>query len=138
MKQKITLLLLSFILVVSALAQQNNPVAVADITPEQIVNIQIEAYNARDIDAFLATYSDDIEIYDNAGKMTMKGHDDMRKSYSKLFDNTPNLNCRIENRIIINNKVIDKENVIANDRILEAVAIYDVENGKITKVRFVK
>ena len=136
MKQKIILLLLSCILVVSALAQQNN--SVADITPEQIVNIQLEAYNARDINAFLATYSDDIEIYDNAGKMTMKGHDDLRRSYSKLFDNTPNLNCRIENRIIINNKVIDKENVIANDRVLEAVAIYDVENGKITKVRFVK
>ena len=139
MKQKITLLLLSIVLAASALAQSNTATDIPqEQTPEAVVNIQIEAYNSRDMDAFLATYSEDIKIYDETGKLTMNGHEDMRKAYSRLFDNTPNLNCRIENRIIINNKVIDKENVIANDRTLEAVAIYKVENGKITEVRFVK
>jgi len=139
MKQKVTFLLLLIAFATSVFAQTNTVAdTLQELTPVEVVNIQIEAYNSRDMDAFLATYSEDIKIYDETGKLTMDGHEDMRKAYSRLFDNTPNLNCRIENRIIINNKVIDKENVIANDRTLEAVAIYKVENGKITEVRFVK
>ena len=78
-------------------------------TPETIVNLQLEAYNSRDIDKFIATYSEDIEIYDAAGKLTMKGHKQLREGYEGFFKNTPNLHCHIENRIVINNKVIDKE-----------------------------
>ena len=107
-------------------------------TPEVIVNLQLDAYNARNIDAFVATYAEDIEIYDAAGKLTMKGHEQLQKRYDALFKNTPNLHCRIENRITINNKVIDKERVIMNDRVVEAVAIYEVTDGKIVKVTFVK
>ena len=106
-------------------------------TPETIVNIQLEAYNSRDIDRFIATYSEDIEIYDATGKLTMKGHKQLREGYEGFFENTPNLHCHIENRIVINNKVIDKERVTANDRIIEAVAIYEVADGKIVKVTFV-
>ena len=106
-------------------------------TPETVVNLQLEAYNSRDIDKFIATYSEDIEIYDAKGKMTMKGHQQLREGYEGFFKNTPNLHCHIENRIVINNKVIDKERVTANERIIEAVAIYEVANGKIVKVTFV-
>ena len=33
----------------------------------------------------------------------------MRKGYASFFENTPDLNCEIKNRIIIGNKVIDEE-----------------------------
>ena len=68
----------------------------------------------------------------------MKGHDALRKGYADFFKNTPNLHCNIENRITINNKVIDKENVTAGERTFDAVAIYEVSEGKIIKVMFVK
>jgi len=139
MKQKTTLLLLLFLtLAISVQAQTQGKVYQSTETAEYIVDVQLDAYNARDIDKFVDTFSEDIEIYDLYGKMTMKGHAQLRERYANLFKNTPNLNCRIENRIMINNKVIDKENVIMNERIVEAVAIYEVIDGKITKVTFVR
>jgi len=131
---KVIIILPFFLLTLAAAAQtQTNDAE----TPVAVVNRQLEAYNSRDIDLFVATYSEDIEIYKN-GELLMKGHEQLRNRYAAMFKNTPNLHCRIENRILINNKVIDKENVTANDRTLEAVAIYEVTNGKIQKVTFVE
>ena len=132
MKQIITSLLL-LTCTFAASAQANNDTEAA----EYIVNIQLDAYNARDIDKFVATFSEDIEIYNSKGELTMKGHEQLRERYDVLFKNTPNLHCRIENRIKINNKIIDKENVTMNERIVEAVAIYEVVDGIIKKVTFV-
>ena len=137
MKIKATsLLLLIFILAVAAQAQTKDTKQTE--TAEEVVDRQLEAYNARDIDKFVDTYSEDIEIYNLNGEMTMKGHAQLREVYSNLFKNTPNLNCRIVNRIKINNKIIDKENVDMNERVVEAVAIYEVVDGKIKKVTFVR
>ena len=139
MKNK-TFSLLIFLLAftISVQAQTKDLDNPQTVIAENIVNIQLDAYNARDIDKFVETYSEDIEIYNLNGEMTMKGHAQLRERYDALFKNTPNLNCRIENRIKINNKIIDKENVIMNDRIVEAVAIYEVVDGKIKKVTFVR
>jgi len=134
MKQRLTLLIIFLIaLVIQTQAQTNSDTE----TAEKIVNEQLDAYNARDIDKFVATYSEDIEIYNSKGVMTMKGHAQLRERYDALFKNTPNLHCRIVNRIKINNKIIDNENVNMNDRLVEAVAIYEVVDGKIKKVTFV-
>ena len=134
MKQKLILLfILLAAFITSTQAQTNNDT----LTAEDVVNIQLDAYNARDIDKFVATYSEDIEIYNSKGELTMKGHEQLRKRYDALFKNTPNLHCRIVNRIKINNKVIDNENVNMNERIVEAVAIYEVTDGKIKKVTFI-
>jgi hypothetical protein len=105
-------------------------------SPEAIVQRQVNAYNARNIDLFLATYSPEVEIYDATGKLLMKGHKQMREGYEGFFKNVTNLYCQIENRIVINNKVIDKENVRAGKDTIQAVAIYEVEGGKIKKVIF--
>lgn len=112
--------------------------AVSAESPEEVVQRQVEAYNARDIDAFAATYSDDIEIYDATGKLSMRGQEQLRQTYTRLFDSTPDLDCRIVNRIAINNKVIDHENVTMNGKVVEAVAIYEVAGGRIVRVAFVK
>lgn len=105
--------------------------------PDSVVQLQLEAYNTRNIDAFVATFSEDIEIYNSKGKLTMKGHKQLRDGYESFFKNTPNLYCLIENRIVINNKVIDKEKVTAGERIIHAVAVYEVVDGKIKKVSFI-
>ena len=105
-------------------------------SPEAIVQRQLNAYNARNIDLFLATYAEDVELFDSKGKLLMKGHDQMRKEYADFFKNVANLYCEIENRIVINNKVIDKERVRAGRETIHGVAIYEVEAGKIKKVTF--
>jgi hypothetical protein len=110
---------------------------VAEESPRVIVQKQLEAYNARDIDAFMDTYADNIKLYDFPNKVTMEGKAKMREHYSTFFKSTPDLYCEIKNRIVIGNKVIDEEYVTVNGSKISAVAIYEVENGKIVKVTFV-
>jgi hypothetical protein len=42
------------------------------------------------------------------------------------------------NRIVQGNTVIDQERVQSGNRVIEAIAIYYIENGKIKKVYFVQ
>ena len=113
------------------------PDSIIKESPEAVVQRQLNAYNARDINAFMDTYSDDVELYEFPNKLTQKGKADMRKGYEGFFKAVPNLYCEIEKRIVIGNKVIDHEKVRAGTRTLSAVAVYEVENGKIKKVTFI-
>jgi hypothetical protein len=105
---------------------------------EKIIQTQLEAYNNRDIDAFMATYTSDIKLYDYPEKLKSEGQKSMRESYSKFFKNTPDLYAFIKKRNVIGNKVIDEEQVTINGEIYNAVAIYEIENGKIKKVTFIQ
>ncbi len=111
---------------------------VAEESPAKIVQKQLDAYNARDIDGFMATYTNDITLINFPNKELLKGQEKIRESYASYFDATPDLNCKIKNRIIIGNKVIDEEYITANGQNFSAVAIYEVENGKIAKVTFIQ
>ncbi|MFD2098235.1 nuclear transport factor 2 family protein [Flagellimonas iocasae] len=110
---------------------------VAEESPKVIVQKQLDAYNARDIDAFMDTYADNIKLFDFPNKLFIDGKVKMRERYSAYFKNTPDLHCDIKNRIVIGNKVIDEEYVTNNGTKISAVAIYEVENGKIVKVTFI-
>ncbi|NNE76455.1 MAG: SnoaL-like domain-containing protein [Pricia sp.] len=111
---------------------------VVEQTPEAIVQNQLDAYNARNISAFLNTYSDDVQVFNFPNELSYAGKEKMKLHYESFFNSTPDLNCEIKNRIIIGNKVIDKELVTVNGDTFKAVAIYEVENGKISKVTFVR
>ena len=122
-----------------AVSQNSKRLAfVAEESPAKIVQKQLDAYNARDIDTFMATYTKDIKLINFPDKESLKGQQKMRESYASYFDATPDLNCKIKNRIIIGNKVIDEEYITANGQNFSAVAIYEVENGKIAKVTFIQ
>ncbi|MCD2259902.1 nuclear transport factor 2 family protein [Psychroserpens luteolus] len=105
---------------------------------EAIVQRNLEAYNARDIDAFMADYADDIKLYNYPNTLSTEGKEAMRKGYKDWFDRVPDLRAYIKKRIVIGNKVIDEEQVTANGQVFNAVAIYEVENGKIVKVTFIQ
>lgn len=108
-------------------------------TPENLVQQQLNAYNARNLEAFLAPYSEEVEIYNFPNELTGKGKDAMRKNYGFMFNNLPNLHCELVNRIVMGNTVIDQERVIgiSENGPLEATAIYKIENSKIAKVFFI-
>lgn len=114
------------------------PDSIMHESAEAIVQRQLNAYNARDIEAFLATYSADVELYNFFNELQSKGIDAMRKSYSGFFTAVPNLYCKIENRIVMGNTIIDKEKVRVGDKTMYGVAVYEVANGKIQKVTFIQ
>ena len=111
---------------------------VSDISAEVIVQTQLDAYNSRDIEGFLDTYTNDIKLYNFPDELFSEGKDGLRKSYASFFTNTPDLNAKILKRIVVGNKVIDHEFVTVNGSTFKAVAIYEVENGLISKVTFIR
>lgn len=115
-----------------------NPEDILKDSPEDLAQRQLNAYNLRNIDAFLEPYADDVEIYTFPDKLQAKGKEAMRNMYTPMFENTPNLHCELVNRIVQGNSVIDHERVQFGNRMVEAIAIYHMENGKIKKVYFIQ
>lgn len=114
----------------------HNPSEILQETPEELVQRQLNAYNFGNLDAFLETYADDVELYDYPDKLIGKGKEGMRKTYGKMFAEIPDLHCEIVSRIVQGHTIIDQERVNFGGRTIEAVALYFVENGKIKKVVF--
>jgi len=115
-----------------------NPENILQDTPEDLAQRQLNAYNLRDIEGFLEPYAEDVEVYTYPNTLLYKGKETMRNTYTQMFDNTPNLHCELKGRISQGNIVMDKERVQFGDQILEAIAIYHIENNKIKKVYFIQ
>ena len=106
------------------------------MTPEQAAQAQLDAYNARDIDAFLLPYHEDVELARiPGGEVFAAGHAAMRAVYGKKFAETPDLHCRLVQRICHDRFVVDQEEVtgVPGRDVVEAVAIYEVVGGRIVK-----
>lgn len=109
---------------------------VAEVSPRYLAEEQLIGYNNRDIDAFLKPFAKDVKVYRFPNTLSYEGLEKMRENYAGFFNNTPDLHCKILKRIVYKDKVIDHELVTANGRQFKAVAIYEIENGKIVKVTF--
>jgi imidazolonepropionase-like amidohydrolase len=106
-------------------------------TPEKLVEQQLNAYNDHNLEAFLVPYAEDVDIYTFPDKLQFKGKAEMRKRY-QFLNNTPDLHCELQNRIVQGNTVIDHERVTSGGRVFYAVAIYQIVNGKIKTVHFTR
>lgn len=112
--------------------------ATGDFDP---VDAQLAAYNAHDVDAFLACYAPGCVIEDGAGVRLMSGHGEMRSRYQALFANSPLLHCDIVSRVRIGSYVVDEERITGRvPDLRRAVVIYriDAATGLIAHVRFLR
>ncbi len=110
------------------------------LSPEEIVQKQLEAYNAKDLDAFLALYSNNVKAFNFPDKEIFSGIKSMRAGYEAFFKENPNLLCVVLQRMILNNTVIDHENItgLANGKEINTIAIFKIENGKINRIYFIR
>jgi len=77
-------------------------------------------------------------MLETSEKLSMSSKADMRKTFENMFQKTPNLYCEIKNRITLGNKVIDREHVRFGDRYSDVIAVYEITEGKISKVTFIR
>lgn len=105
-----------------------------------VVQRQLEAYNAQDLDAFCATYADDCVIADLNGAVTQSGIADIRARYARTFADYPENRAWIVNRMTLGDTVIDHEKGARSPGgpFFEALVVYTVKNGRIARVDFVK
>ncbi|GGD35682.1 nuclear transport factor 2 family protein [Flavobacterium orientale] len=101
---------------------------------------QLDGYNKRDIEAFLKPYSENVKVYTFPDQLLYEGKAKMREEYTAMFNQLPDLHCKLVNRIVLNNKVIDHEEVVfmKSEPKLYAIAVYTITDGKISEVRFMQ
>ena len=109
-------------------------------SPSEIVQRQVEAYNARDLDTFVNLHSEDVELYALGGDPILRGRDALRARYRDRFDASPNLHAHIASRIAHGDFVVDHETVSGyhGDQTVSIVAIYRVRDGYIDRVWFIR
>jgi hypothetical protein len=107
---------------------------------EQAVQGQLEAYNARDIDTFMKFWADDAEYLVHPSTLLAKGLDEIRERHIVRFQE-PNLFGKLISRTVVGNMVVDIEVVSRTfpegTGTLDAVCIYEVNEGKIAKAWFI-
>jgi hypothetical protein len=105
---------------------------------EDAVDRQVLAYNAGDVDAFIACYAEGVVVEAGDGAVVMSGREEMRDRYSGLFAGSPNLRAEIVTRIRVGPYVVDEERITGRrDGDAHAVAIYRLDaDGLIDRVRF--
>lgn len=118
---------------------QFTPSALLPVTPEILAQQQLNAYNLRNIEAFLEPYADNVELFEFPDKPIGKGKEQMRKTYENMFIQVKDLHCEVTKRIVQGNTVIDHETVSGfGPQPVKAIAIYKIENNKIAKVYFIQ
>ena len=107
--------------------------------PTNPVSRQLDAYNARDIDAFMAWWAADCEYYQFPSHLLARGADAIRQRHLERFKE-PNLHGRLTERIAVGNVVVDREVVTRTfpdgPGEVDVLAIYEVEHGRIAKAWF--
>ncbi len=110
--------------------------------PSDIVQRQLDAYNARDIEAFLAVFADDAQAFElGAATPTMVGKSQLRSRYIELFANSPRLFSEVVTRTCFAHVVIDLEHVSGRNgstEIYEVLVVYEVSGELISRMHFVR
>ena len=103
-----------------------------------VVQRQVEAYNARDLNRFVSAYSETITIFRMPStKPIISGKVELAKFYSTQRFNLPGLRADIVNRIVLGDKVIDHERIWGvRDTPLEIAAVYEVVGELIERAWF--
>lgn len=111
-----------------------------DEQPTAIIEKQIAAYNARDTRAFAAAYSPECRLIELlSGQVVMNGREAVYAHYAPVHTNSPDLCGQIVKRMVLGAYVIDQEYITGRlGQTVEAVLVYEVENGLINRVWFLR
>jgi len=106
--------------------------------PIDIVQRQLDAYNAHDLDAFCACFADDVRTYRMPdASPTIEGKAALRAFYAQHRFAIPSLHAELLARITLGDKVIDHERVHGlHPEPSEVAAVYRVAEGLIVDVWF--
>lgn len=109
------------------------------ISPLAVVQAQLDAYNAHDVDALLAIYADDAQQFQHPDTLLATGSAQIGPRFSARFA-ASRPQAQLLNRIACGKLVIDHE-IVHGDTpdgvsTQELVATYEVEQGRIARAWF--
>ena len=110
------------------------------LKPVDLIQAQFDAYNAQDLDAYCAFFSDDVIVADYNGAVTVSGIDAYRAKYAQVFAEFPLNKAQLLNRMVVGATVVDHERVARapGGASFEVICIYTLADGRIVRVDFAK
>ena len=103
------------------------------------VKMQLEAYNARDIEAFMKCWADDCQYYAFPDTLLAQGAAELRERHVARFQE-PVLFGTLLSRIVVGTLVVDHETVQRSfpegPGEVDVVGLYEVEVGRIARAWF--
>jgi hypothetical protein len=108
--------------------------------PAEIVQRQLDAYNARDIHAFMQWWADDAQYFEHPATLLASGAAQIRERHLMRF-NDSNLSARLVTRMAVGDKVVDQEVVTRTfpqgKGQIDVIAIHQMQAGRITNAWFI-
>jgi hypothetical protein len=103
------------------------------MTPETIGQLQLDVYNARDLQRFMACYGDQIQVFrPPAPEPVLAGKVAFAEYYATQRFNRPGLHAQLVNRMVLGRRIIDHERIVGvGDQPLEMAVVYEVVDGVI-------
>jgi hypothetical protein len=105
-----------------------------------VIQAQLDAYNAQDLDAYCAFFAGDVVVSDLNGAVGVQGLEAYRTKYAGVFKQFPENKVELLSRMVCGATVIDHEKVVRSPggETFEVIAIYTLADGKIARVDFAK
>jgi hypothetical protein len=109
------------------------------MTPREIANQQLVAYNNHDLDAYCALFHEDATLIDlPSSNIVAEGIEQIRAMYQTRFA-ISELTCKVHSTSDIADFAIDRETIYGlPDGPVDIVAMYEVINGKIQRLFFIR
>lgn len=98
------------------------------------VERQLAAYNAHDVEAFLACYAPDAVVTDGYGTTLMNGAESIRSGYTAMFAAGPDVRAEVLDRQQAGHWTTDHERVTRGTEVLDVLVAYHVEGNVIRRV----
>jgi hypothetical protein len=104
-----------------------------------VIDAQLEAYRARDVEKFLSHYADDASVVMFDGTAMFPSKQVMREAYGKLFADSPDLRVTLASRMAAGDFVVDEEHLTGfhfegMPTEMTALTVYRVADGKIARL----
>lgn len=101
-----------------------------------VVQRQLDAYNSKNLDALLAIYADDAQLFEHPNTLVAAGTAQLRERFAGRF-REPNLYAHLLSRMVMGDHVVDHERVTRTfpegPGTIELIMIYEVRDGRIAR-----
>lgn len=103
----------------------------------EVVNKRMEFYNLHDFDQFIKLYDVNVEVYTYPDKLLATGSDNISSIFKPKF-NAKSIQVEIVSQMFNGDYVINHEIVTESGIDTKYVSIYEVKDGLIKSVKFVR
>jgi hypothetical protein len=103
---------------------------------EHVVQLQYDAYNRHDLEAFVAAHAPDVRVYRYPDSLMLDGRAALRERFGRLFATAPQVHATVEARITHGDFVVWRETAtgLPGGKTNTGIFVWEVHEGKITRI----